>query len=121
MTLSKLLYVDDEEISLELFTINFKKYFDVHTASSGEDGLKILQKNPDIYLVLTDMNMPLMSGLEFIHEAIKINPKASYFLLTGYDLKGEIKQAVESGLITKFFQKPYDRSDLMTTLQKVNG
>jgi CheY-like chemotaxis protein len=39
--------------------------FDIHTAEDGEEGLEVLEKNPDIKMVLTDYNMPKMDGLSF--------------------------------------------------------
>ncbi|HCX99748.1 MAG TPA: two-component system response regulator, partial [Bacteroidales bacterium] len=59
------LYVDDEPINLRLFELNFKNAFNVTTALSGFDGLEILKNNPDIPVVVSDMRMPKMDGIEF--------------------------------------------------------
>ena len=51
----KLLYVDDEDINLELFGIVFKTKFDVLTAKSASEGLNTLENNQDIMVVISDM------------------------------------------------------------------
>ena len=58
-----ILVVDDEEIILTLLSEFFSEIgYDVVTALSGEDGLKIVKENPNISLVLTDVKMTGMSG-----------------------------------------------------------
>jgi len=62
----KILYVDDEEPNLYLFKYNFSKYFEVFTANRGSEALEVLNEQHDIKVVISDMKMPLMSGIEFI-------------------------------------------------------
>jgi two-component system response regulator (stage 0 sporulation protein F) len=64
-----LLYVDDEPLNLRLFEVNFRKKFTIRTALSGEAGLDILCREPSIPVVITDMKMPGMNGIEFIKKA----------------------------------------------------
>ena len=66
-----LLYVDDEPMNLMLFELNFGNDYMIFTADSGNTGLKILEANPDISIVFSDMRMPGMSGIEFIQESQK--------------------------------------------------
>jgi YesN/AraC family two-component response regulator len=82
--LRTLLYVDDEPLNLMLFEINFKKKFIVKTAMSGESGLVILNREPAIQVVITDMKMPGMNGIEFIIKAKEHFPEIVFFILTGY-------------------------------------
>ena len=70
----KILYVDDEIINLQLFEINFSKNYNVIIADNGFSGLEILENNPDISVVISDMKMPNMNGLEFIKKAKSSNP-----------------------------------------------
>ena len=69
-----ILYVDDEELNLELFKINFNKEYNVITAESGKKGLEMLFAFPEIKIVISDMRMPGMSGIEFISIAKREYP-----------------------------------------------
>ncbi len=86
MKQAKLLYVDDEIINLQILEINFKEKYQVFTAQNALDGLEIINENPDISVVISDMRMPLISGIEFIKMARAKYPKISYYILTGFDI-----------------------------------
>lgn len=104
----KLLYVDDEDINLQLFKIHFGGKYDVFSANNGFEGLKILDNEVGILVVISDMKMPEMNGIEFIEKAKKKYPNKLFFILTGYDVTDEIKKALDTGLIVNFFNKPFD-------------
>ena len=79
-----ILYVDDEDMNLFLFKSNFGKKYPVFTANSGPEGLKVLEENDDkIIVVISDMSMPGMNGVEFIMKAQQKYPLIGYFILTG--------------------------------------
>jgi response regulator RpfG family c-di-GMP phosphodiesterase len=109
MTLpATILYVDDEPLNLMLFSTMFGKKYKVLTAESGDAGLAILQKHPDIRVVISDMKMPGMNGIEFIKRARVLYPVKLFFIHTGYDITPEIQQSIKEGLIAEYFQKPFD-------------
>lgn len=110
---AKVLYVDDEPINLQLFEINFSNKFEVLIAESGDEGLKLLDKHPDINIVLSDMKMPNMNGLEFIRKAKVNHSKIDFFILSGFDFNNEIHNAIESKLILGYFNKPFN----LTTIE----
>lgn len=112
----KLLYVDDEPINLQLLQISIKKHFDVVIANSGKEGLEILDEMQDIPIVVSDMKMPQMDGLEFISKAKEKYPSIQYYILTGYDTTKEISEALRDGLIIKKFKKPFNAKALMGEL-----
>jgi response regulator RpfG family c-di-GMP phosphodiesterase len=103
-----LLYIDDEPINLKLFNLNFNEMFSIETALSGYDGLKILEAFPNISVVISDLKMPEMNGIEFIRLAKEKYPDKSYFILTGFELTKEIHAALEEGIILKYFSKPFN-------------
>lgn len=115
------LYVDDEPINLELFKIVFRKHFNVLVADSGFEGLKILETNSDIDVVISDMKMPLMSGLEFIKTAHQINSTILFYLLSGYTITEEIEQAINKGLVKGYIQKPFEKSSIIDNLKEQLG
>ena len=114
-----LLYVDDELINLELFRLTFKLDFNVITAESGFNGLEILKANPEINIVISDMKMPGMNGLEFISIAKNQYNNIPYFILTGYEITDEISDAINTNLINNYFQKPFDKKELLEGIQNV--
>ena len=112
----KILYVDDEEINLKLFKLNFSKKFDVLMASDGYKGLEVLAHNRDIKVVVSDMRMPGLTGLEFIEEAKQDYDHILFFILTGYDISEAIKEALESDRIKGYFQKPVRMKEIEATI-----
>jgi response regulator RpfG family c-di-GMP phosphodiesterase len=107
-----LLYVDDEPINLMLFEANFKQNYTVITAESGINGLEKLYSNNEIVVVISDMKMPEMNGIEFITLAKKEFPNIAYYILTGYDITQEIAEALNNKLIFKYFRKPFNLKEI---------
>lgn len=112
-----LLYVDDEPINLALFEINFKKKYHVVTAESGLEGLEKLKGNQDIIVVISDMKMPGMNGIEFIRKAKAQFNNIAYFILTAFDINKEIKEALDERLINKYFNKPFNMQEIDSAIQ----
>ncbi len=110
--LVSILYVDDEPMNLMLFNINFKKKYNVITALSGEEGLEKLAENSQIRVVISDMKMPGMNGIEFIFQAKKNYPNIIFYILTGYDITSEIAQALKDKLINQYFSKPFNIEEI---------
>lgn len=106
------LYVDDEENNLFLFECMFRDRFDVVTAKSGFEGLIIIESNQEINVVLSDVKMPGMSGIEFIEKAYERFPHLVYLVLTGFDITNEINKAISNGLVRKYIQKPFVFQDI---------
>ncbi|MBN2486252.1 MAG: response regulator [Bacteroidales bacterium] len=119
MNKKKILYIDDEELNVKLFAHNFSRNFDVVTGLSGIDGLALLEKNPDIKVVISDMKMPYMHGLEFIAIASEKYREKKYFILTGFDITEEIQHALDSKLIVKYFSKPLNVKEIETAINEV--
>jgi two-component system, response regulator, stage 0 sporulation protein F len=114
-----LLYVDDEPINLKLFALNFKNKFNVLTAESGAEGYELLKNNPETSVVISDMKMPGMNGIEFIRLAKKDFPEISYFILTGFDITEEIADALNERLIHKYFRKPFNMKDIESSILEI--
>lgn len=108
-----IMYVDDEEINLFLFEATFSKKYKVITATSGQNGLEKLKEcHKDVRVVISDMNMPEMNGIQFIGEASKKYPGINFFILTGYSYNEEIDEAIKANLVQKFFSKPFNEREL---------
>jgi response regulator RpfG family c-di-GMP phosphodiesterase len=115
---AKILYVDDEHLNLQLFEINFSKKYEVYIASTGFEGLDLLDKHPDILVIVSDMKMPEMNGIEFVTKARAKFPTKKYYILTGFEISPEIQAALDSGLILKYFKKPLNVKEIHSVIDE---
>ena len=114
------LYVDDEDVNLFLFNANFKNKFNVTTAQSPVKALDIIdEKHDEIIIVISDMHMPVMNGVEFIKKAHQKHSNIYYYILSGFDHNPEIEQALEQKLISKFLTKPFDVDEITDIVKNV--
>jgi response regulator RpfG family c-di-GMP phosphodiesterase len=113
-----LLYVDDEPMNLQLFKYTFQGKFNVLIADSGKEGLKYLKECPEISVVISDMKMPELSGIEFIKLAKKRYPDITYFVLTGYGESIDIQEALNSRLVSKCLSKPFCKEEIETSIME---
>ena len=112
------LNVDDEPINRMLFQSVFKNKYRVLTAESGSSGLEILQDNRNIDVVISDMKMPGMNGIEFINKARELFPEKFYFILTGFDITPEIQKSLDTGSICKCFRKPLNMKEIEESINE---
>jgi response regulator RpfG family c-di-GMP phosphodiesterase len=113
-----ILYVDDENINLLLFKVNFQKKFNIITAQSGYEGLEQLRAHPEIVIVISDMKMPGINGIEFIKLAKVEFPNIVYFILTGFDITPEIEDALSSKLIHRYYSKPFNVNEIEDSINQ---
>jgi YesN/AraC family two-component response regulator len=111
-----ILYVEDDidtqELIVDILQCHFKEVF---VASDGKEGLLVYKKeNPDI--VLSDISMPTMDGLE-MSEAIKeLNPKQLIALFTAFNEPEYLQKAAELGIDT-YIMKPLDERQFFNSLK----
>jgi len=118
MNLPRILYVDDEEINLELLQLTFMNELEVITAISAKDGLQILDTNPDIEVVISDLKMPVMNGLDFIKEIKKNSQDRTCMLLTGFMESEIMMEGFNKELIFRYIMKPWKKEVLMEAIQE---
>ena len=114
----KVLFVEDEErirISLkETIGDEFKRF---SIAKDGKEGLEKFLKNR-YDLIISDISMPKMSGLEMVTEIKKISKSVPIILLSAYSEKEKLLQAIDTG-VTKYLIKPIDPEELLETISEV--
>ena len=105
------LFVEDEETILDCMGIYFKRRFrDVYLAADGAEGLeKFKEYRPD--LVVTDIEMPKLDGLEMSKEIRKISPDTPIILTTAYNEDAQVEEGKRIG-ISAYLLKPVDYADL---------
>jgi CheY-like chemotaxis protein len=116
--LPRILYVDDEIINLELLQLTFVNDFQVIVAKSAREGLQKLERNPDIRVVISDLKMPEMNGLEFIKMVKNQDPGKICMLLTGYMESDVMLEGFNKELIFRYLMKPWQKGQLKDTIQE---
>jgi DNA-binding NtrC family response regulator len=112
-----ILVVDDEDAILESIEFTLGAEYRVFTATSGEEGLEILERE-DIALVISDQVMPGMSGVEFLERVIERNPRAIRMMLTGYADMSSLISAINEGRIYRYIPKPWEPDDLRISVKR---
>jgi len=109
----KILFVDDEENVLHALKRLFvDEDCEVFTASSGPEGLKIVEQNLALAAIISDQRMPGMSGWEFLEKARALVPDAVRIVLTGYaDVEAAIN-AINKGGAYRYITKPWNNDEL---------
>ena len=112
---STLLYVEDEALLRDSIGRYLKKLFDyVSVASDGQDGLKLYkQKSYDI--VITDIQMPYMNGLEMIQEIKKLNPEQEIIIISAYGDTNYFLEAIKLG-VNGYILKPVNNIQMNQVL-----
>ncbi len=114
----KVLYVDDEENNLMSFKACFRIKYEVHIAISATVALEILDKHPDIQVVITDQRMPDITGVEFLKMMLEKHPNPMRIMLTGFANFADTVDAVNLGKIFSYLNKPWEEKVLDDTIQK---
>jgi len=114
-----ILYVDDEEKSLKYFARAFEDQFRIFTASSAQEGLKVLEEHQhEIALLLTDQRMPGEKGVWLLERARQLRPRIIRMLATAFADMDAAIAAVNTGAIYKYITKPWDPPQLEATLKR---
>ncbi len=119
----KLLFVEDEEDLIEIIRDTLKK-LDANflTACNGEEALEVIEKNDDISVIVTDINMPVMNGLLMIKELKKRGNTTPIIIMSAHTETDYINKAKELG-VKEYLLKPFDFIkfiDLVTSLDIKN-
>ncbi|GAB3645320.1 PAS domain-containing sensor histidine kinase [Ramlibacter alkalitolerans] len=117
----KVLIVDDQPDVLEVTSELFRTLgFEVFSANSGEDAVEVLRRTPDIRLLLSDVVMPGMSGIQLGHKAQEIVPHIKVILASGYATPALNR---DEGSLEgfQFLPKPYRMGDLVKKLRAVGS
>jgi response regulator RpfG family c-di-GMP phosphodiesterase len=111
------LYVDDEENNLFSFKAVFRVKYQVYTAISGDEALKMMAEKP-VEIIITDQRMPNMTGVEFLEKVIEVFPDPMRILLTGYADMNAVVDAVNKGKIFHYLSKPWNEEELDMTINR---
>jgi len=113
--LCRILFVDDEARIIKLLNMMFRTHYEVHTATSGEEALKILETH-EIDILCADQRMPGMLGIELLAIARQRWPQTMRLLLTGYSDLVAMVGAINEGEVYRFINKPWAHDELKNTI-----
>jgi response regulator RpfG family c-di-GMP phosphodiesterase len=108
----KILCVDDEPNILKAYQRVLSGTFLIETATSGQDGLARLSHDDPFAVVVSDMRMPGMDGIEFLRKMKEVAPDTVRMMLTGNADQQTAIDAVNTGNIFRFLTKPCSPEDL---------
>lgn len=113
----RLLVVDDEEIVLiALRETLVRAGYEVLATGDAMEALHLLKKQP-FAVIITDQQMPRMTGLEFLAQAKEIQPDATRILITAVLNLGTVIEAINKGEIYRFVIKPWLREEFLGAVQ----
>jgi response regulator RpfG family c-di-GMP phosphodiesterase len=112
----QILFVDDDQEILASYVRAFRKRYAVHVASGPEEGLEALRSGTEVAVVVSDLRMPGMDGVEFLGQVRKIRPDAVRIILTGFADIRVAMAAVNKSKVFSFLTKPCPEEELEEAL-----
>lgn len=114
----RVLCVDDERNVLLGLQRQLRKQFDVEISSAPEEALKLLREAGPFAVVVSDMRMPQVNGVEFLGQVRQLSPDTVRIMLTGNADQQTAVDAVNKGHIFRFLTKPCSPELLAATLEE---
>lgn len=118
----KILCVDDDPGILSVYRLlhgrqgQLGETFHIETASSGEEGLEAIRRGASYAVVISDMGMPGLDGVQFLSRVREVAPASIRMMLTGYVDVEVAMNALNEGHIFRFLTKPCSLAPLMKAL-----
>lgn len=113
----KILCVDDELSILSAYQRGLRKLVDVDIAQGGDAGIQALNAGNKYAVIVSDMNMPGMNGIQFLAKARELAPDSVRMMLTGANDLGTAMSAVNEGNIFRFLTKPCPQDLLAKSIE----
>ncbi|MCA9120565.1 MAG: response regulator [Planctomycetaceae bacterium] len=114
----RILFVDDEPRVLQGVQRQLQRDFDLVTAEGGQVGLEAIASEGPFAVVVSDMRMPQMNGIQFLTHVSEISPDTVRVMLTGQADFNTAVEAINHGRIYRFLNKPCPSDLLATTLKQ---
>lgn len=102
----RILCIDDDPNILAAYQRQLRKRFEIDVAESAREGLRLLNEQGPYAVIVTDLSMPGMSGIEFLARARDLSPGSVRMMLTGNATEQNAIEAVNSVNVFRFLSKP---------------
>ncbi len=112
----KILFVDDEPNVLQSIQRQLRKRFDLEIAEGGIEALRVLKEEGPFAVIVSDMRMPGMNGVELLSQVKDLYPETVRMMLTGNADQETAMEAVNNGQIFRFLTKPCPQAAFITSL-----
>lgn len=113
----QIMLVDDEPRLLSALRRRLSSTFNLVTFESANEALAYLKKDHNVAVIIADMQMPEMNGVELLVEVQKCAPKVRRLMLTGNSDQETAIDAINLGKVMRFIRKPCDASDLKKVIE----
>ncbi len=113
----RILIVDDELPVLLTLKRAMRKKFEIVVAINAEQALKSLSQQHKFAVIISDLHMPRINGIEFLKEAKRLSPSTSRIMLTGSIDQSVTLQAVNECQIFRFLQKPCSADEICNAIE----
>lgn len=115
----RILFVDDEKAILKAIErLFFDSEYEILTAESGEEGLKVLAET-EVDIVVSDVRMPEMDGHQFLRRVRALYPHTSRLILSGYAEEKAIFDSIVDGSSSMYLLKPWDGEELREKIDQI--
>lgn len=118
MSLNTIMLVDDEPRLLAGIRRRLSGDFDIVTFERGADAIEYLSKPNDVKVIVADMQMPEMNGIELLKNVSEIAPKVRRLMLTGNSDQETAMAAINEGKVFRFIRKPCETAELKTIIDQ---
>ncbi|HMY37355.1 MAG TPA: hybrid sensor histidine kinase/response regulator [bacterium] len=112
-----ILVVDDEVDNLDLLKRTFRREYNVYSANSAAEALKLLDER-EFAVIVSDQRMPEMTGVEMFQKAREKYPQTIRILLTGYTDINALVDAINMGHVYRYVTKPWSREEIVMTVKR---
>lgn len=114
-----ILYIEDDILATARLKNILSKFFNkIIIASNGEDAFELLKTSPKIDLIISDINMPKMDGLEFLEKLRYIDSKIPFIFVTARDEPDKMLRAIQLD-IDNYILKPINLQNLLAVIDKI--
>jgi signal transduction histidine kinase len=114
------LVVDDEPLNLRVLRGFLEDRWKVHEATSGEEALAIVGREP-LDVVVADQRMPGMTGVELLEKLRAIRPDIAGIVLTAYTDMTSLEHAINRAGAFRFLRKPWEPPDIVEALEQASA
>jgi two-component system response regulator PilR (NtrC family) len=116
--LNRVLIVEDERSMRDLLALMLRKEgYEVDAAESAEDALERMNRGAEFDVVITDISMPGISGIELLRQIRDRSPSTEVILMTAFGSKQTAIEALNAGA-TYYVEKPFDLDEMKTVVRK---